>query len=206
MTSKPKRKAPPANFFTRLWRALLFTREFYYEVDDSPEACAEALWEQLPRSGGSFLNSHGQDISIDHAMSEHDNHYHFKIAVKDLQSRRLIATATGTIKYDVMCQCTIISGETALEATLHLPTYLVFSIFFLSTFMIEILRYKLAWFLGVCLIFGLIAYHSLKDRQWMVQSLDETLRSIQSQTYEKAKIAQPTADYAQEEISGQRKP
>jgi hypothetical protein len=209
MTSKPKRKAPPANFFTRLWRALLFTREFYFETEASPEACADAIRSNLTYEPSGCLDGRKQDVSVDYVATDR---YQFKIEVKQREwgrwwySYSTNACASGNIFFDESSGQTLVEGEARVGlgsylGWLSIGVFISFMIF--KDLGISIVA-PIALTAVIFFIPMLLALIPRRNR--IVHELDKTLRSIQSQTYEKAKVAQPTADYAQEEISGRRKP
>lgn len=200
MTPKPKRKAPPANFLARFWREFLFTREFYFESDATPEDCANAIWEQLPRNG----IGRRQDVSVYHISEDQRG---FKIEVKrpNRISERITATTSGTIEYNASLQRTIIRGETAIGAENYIFTLLPAGFFSLPTLMIEETNQKFAYFFVVLLFFAPLFWLWFRDRHWIVQSLKKSIISIQPEMHEKAKITQPETFDTQEEMNGQYK-
>jgi hypothetical protein len=187
MTSKPKRKAPPTNFFARVWREFLFTREFYFETEASPEACMEALREHGHSVKGWF-DQYREEVVVGFVDT---NRYQFKIEAQHRwkDNYRTVADASGDIYYNEAAELTIVEGTARFDIVKYVigvfVVIMVLLLFLHDTRTGLTTISKAAPFLLFIGTFGVLGFLQMfRDRNRIVNEIEQTVRNLLSKKEE----------------------
>lgn len=191
MMDTPKRENDEASFWDRLLDVVLLAKAFEWDVDDSPEACAEEL-SKLAKPRAGVLDRMSQDVRVGET---HDPYTDFEVAVKRYgRGSYKSARAIGRIIRDKGRQKTVVRGKVRLGIQLlALPVFSVVMLFWTYVF---ITRATSNYDWAIAIIFAALAITPLfsfrtgmTDRTKLYDLLQDTL-SMESESQKKKRDSQ----------------